>query len=62
MITEITTNFPDAGAPELSVSGYDHGFPLTVGKNTRNWTKARDSDAVKEIASFNNLNAQIATT
>jgi phage protein D len=62
MITEITTSFPDGAAPELSVAGYDHGFPLTVGKNTRNWTKARDSEAVKEIASFNNLNARIVTT
>jgi len=62
MITEITTNFPDGGAPELSVSGYDHGFPLTIGKNTRTWSKSRDSDAAREIASFNNLNAQIETT
>jgi phage protein D len=62
MITEITTNFPDGAAPELSVSGYDHGFPLTVGKNSRTWSKSRDSDAAREIASFNNLNAKIETT
>ena len=61
-ITEITTSFPDGGAPELAVSGYDHGFPLTVGKNSRTWSKARDSDAAHEIASFNNLNAKIETT
>jgi phage protein D len=60
-ITEIT-NFPDAGAPELAVSGYDHGFALTFGKNSRTWSKARDSDAAHEIASFNNLNAKIETT
>ena len=62
MITEITTSFPDAGAPELAVSGYDHGFPLTVGKNSRTWTDARDSDAVHEIASFHNLGAVVETT
>jgi hypothetical protein len=62
MITEITTNFPDGGAPELSVSGYDHGFPLTVGKNARTWSKVRDSEAVQEIVSFNNLNAKIEQT
>lgn len=62
MITEINTSFPDGGAPELAVSGYDHGFALTIGKNTRTWTKARDSDAAHEIASFNNLNATIETT
>ena len=62
MITEITTSFPDGGSPELAVAGYDHGFPLTIGKNSRTWTKARDSDAAHEIASFNNLNATIETT
>jgi Bacteriophage probable baseplate hub protein len=62
MITEVTTNFPDGGAPELSIAGYDHGFALTVGKNARTWSKARDSEAAQEIASFNNLNAKIETT
>ncbi len=62
MITEITTNFPDGGAPELAISGYDHGFTLTIGKNARTWTKARDSDAAQEIASFNNLAAIVEST
>src|SRR6476661_3255344 len=35
MITEITTNFPESGSPELSISGYDNAFPLTTGKNAR---------------------------
>lgn len=62
MITEITTSFPDGGSPELAVAGYDHGFPLTIGKNSRTWTKASDSDAAHEIASFNNLAAVIEPT
>lgn len=62
MITEISTNFPETGSPELSVAGYDHGFPLTMGKNSRTWSKARDSDAAHEIASFNNLTATIEDT
>lgn len=62
MITEITTSFPDSGSPELAISGYDHGFAMTIGKNSRTWTKASDSDAAHEIASFNNLNAKIETT
>src|SRR4029077_19222198 len=62
LVTEITTNFPDGASPDLSVSGYDHGFLLTMGKNSRTWTKAQDSDAANEIASFNNLNAAIQTT
>jgi hypothetical protein len=62
MITEITTSFPEGGSPELAVAGYDHGFPLTIGKNSRTWTRARDSDAVNEIASYNNLDAAIEST
>jgi len=62
LITEITTSFPDGGSPELSVAGYDLGFPLTIGKNSRTWSKARDSDAAHEIASFNNLDEAIETT
>jgi phage protein D len=62
MITEITTNFPDGGSPELSVSGFDHSFALTIGKNSRTWTKAKDSDAAHKIASVNNLDAIIDTT
>ncbi len=61
-ITEITTNFPDGGPPELTVAGYDHGFALTIGKNSRTWSNSRDSDAAHEIASFNNLDATIETT
>ncbi len=61
-ITEITTNFPEGGSPELAIAGYDHGFPLTIGKNSRTWVDASDSDAAHEIASFNNLNATIQTT
>jgi len=62
VITEITTNFPETGLPELAIAGYDHGFPLTIGKNARTWKKALDSDAAHEIASFHNLQSNIQTT
>lgn len=62
VITEISTNFPDAGTPELEVSGYDHAFPLTTGQNTRSWSRASDSDAVHDIASFHNLQSDIQST
>jgi phage protein D len=61
-ISEITTNFPESGSPELSVAGYDHGFALTLGKNSDTWSKARDSDAAYKIASSNNLKATIEPT
>jgi phage protein D len=62
IITEIGTSFPDAGMPELAISGYDHAFLLTNGKNSRTWTKATDSAAAHEIAGFHNLAANIEQT
>jgi len=62
MITEISTSFPESGSPELGIAGYDHGFAMTIGKSSRSWTDARDSKAVHEIASFNNLKASIEET
>lgn len=62
MITEISTNFTEGGSPELSIAGYDHGFPLTMGKSSRTWSKRRDSDAAQDIASFHNLAAVIEQT
>ena len=62
MITEISTSFPEAGTPELAISGYDFAFPMTTGKNSRTWNKALDSDAAQEIAGFHNLNPNIQPT
>lgn len=62
VITEITTNFPETGAPELTISGNDHGFPLTLGKNSRSWSGELESNVVQDIASRNNLNAKIEVT
>jgi len=62
VITEIATNFPEGGSPELAVAGFDHGFPLTMGKNTRTWSKSRDSAAAAKIASFHNLKSIIDLT
>ena len=62
MITEITTNFPDGSSPELTVAGFDHGFALTIGKNSRTWSKAPDSKAAQTIASENNLQSKIEPT
>jgi phage protein D len=62
VITEIGTSFPDGGSPELTIAGYDHGFPLTLGKYSRAFTNASDSDAAHQIASRNNLGAVIEST
>jgi phage protein D len=62
MITEITTNFPEGSSPELTVAGFDHGFALTIGKNSRTWSGALDSTAAQTIASENNLQGKIELT
>jgi uncharacterized protein len=50
MVTEISTNFPEGGAPELTVAGYDHLFPLTLGKTSKSWKESKDSDVVTKLA------------
>jgi phage protein D len=62
VITNITTNFPETGAPELSIEGNDHGFPLTLGKSSHSWSNELESNLVKVIASHNNLNSNVKAT
>jgi phage protein D len=62
LVTEISTNFPEGGSPELSVSGMDNGFLLTIGKNSKSWTERKDSAVASQIASFHNLNPVIDPT
>ncbi|MET4023181.1 contractile injection system protein, VgrG/Pvc8 family [Bradyrhizobium sp. S3.2.12] len=62
MVTELSTNFPETGSPDLIVSGYDHAFPLTLGKNSDSWQGRTDSDVVQQIASFHNLTAAVEPT
>lgn len=62
MITEVTTSFNDGGGAEMTISGYDKAFPMTGGKYTRAWTKARDSQAIVDIAGFNGLDPDVTRT
>src|SRR5262249_15884007 len=62
IVTNISTSFPETGSPELVVSGYDHGFPLTLGTSTDSWRDRTDSDVVQQIATFHNLNAVVDRT
>lgn len=62
LVSEIATSFPESGAPELTVAGYDPAFPLTLGKNTRNWSDRAESDAAHDIAAFHNLGTKIEST
>ncbi len=62
VITEITTSFTEGSTPELAVSGYDNMFPMTLGKKSRNWKDAADSDVVSQIAGEYNLTTDIEAT
>jgi phage protein D len=62
VVTEITTAFTEGGTPELAVAGYDHAFPMTLGKRSQSWTQAADSDVVQALAKEHNLGTDIATT
>jgi uncharacterized protein len=62
MVTELTTNFAEGGSPELSVSGMDNGFLLTIGKNSRSWSQRKDSAVASEIAGFHHLGTVIEQT
>jgi uncharacterized protein len=62
LVTEISTNFAEGGSPEVSVSGMDNGYLLTIGKNSRSWSRRRDSAVASEIAAFHNLGTVIEQT
>jgi len=62
IIAELATTFGSSGAPELNISGFDGLYPLTIGKRTRHWENARDSKAVSDVASDQNLSTEITET
>lgn len=62
IITEVGTSFPESGSPELSIEGFDHGFPMTIGKNSHTWPNKPDSFAVNDLASQHNLASSIQQT
>ncbi|GAB3374139.1 hypothetical protein GCM10027431_26490 [Lysobacter rhizosphaerae] len=62
VITHLSTGFAEGGAPELSVSGYDNLFPLTLGKRSHSWKDATDSQIVSLIAKGYDLSTDITPT
>lgn len=62
IVTEIGTSFSAGSTPELSISGVDGLYPLTVGKNTRHWEDEPDSFAVEDIARFAHLGTDVDPT
>ncbi|RPF28994.1 phage late control D family protein [Georgenia muralis] len=62
VVTELSTDFSAGSTPELSISGSDGLYPLTVGKNTRHWEAAPDSTAVADVARAAGLRADVEPT
>ncbi|HKW84190.1 MAG TPA: hypothetical protein VJN68_10595, partial [Burkholderiaceae bacterium] len=62
MVTELSMTFPETGSPDLIVSGYDHAFPLTLGKTSDSWKDRTDSDVAQLIAGFHKLDAVVDDT
>ncbi|HWA89512.1 MAG TPA: hypothetical protein VG889_05715 [Rhizomicrobium sp.] len=62
VVSKIETSFPEAGSPELTIAGFDHAFPMSLGKNYRTWNNKTDTDVVREIASLRNLAVDVDET
>jgi phage protein D len=62
IVTNLSTSFPETGSPELVVSGFDHGHPLTFGTNCDSWRDRTDSDVVAQIATFHKISSVIEHT
>jgi uncharacterized protein len=62
IVTEVRTEFPETGSPELHISGFDNAHPMTMGKNSNSWKYTKDSNVARDIASFHSLNAKIEET
>lgn len=62
IITEVGTSFTAGSTPELTISGADGLYPLTVGKNTRHWTNRPDSAAVADVAREAGLDSEVKAT
>lgn len=62
LVTKIGTSFTETGTPELTISGFDKLYPLTIGKETRHWEDQLESDVVADIAGRHNLEPVVTPT
>jgi phage protein D len=62
VVTELGTSLSAESTPELTISGADGLYPLTVGHNTRHWEKKPDSFAVETVAALHNLKPDVDRT
>lgn len=62
IVTELGTSFSAGSTPELTISGMDGLYPLTVGKNTQHWEDKPDSFAVETVADLAHLKTDVDRT
>lgn len=62
IVTEIGTSYTAGSTPELTISGMDGLYPLTVGQATRHWEDKPDSHAVEELAADAGLERDVHRT
>ncbi|OJF14198.1 phage late control D family protein [Couchioplanes caeruleus] len=62
VLTEITTDFRAGATPELTISGYDDLYPLTVGCRTQHWEDKPDSVAVRDLAHAHGVGTDVRPT
>jgi phage protein D len=62
VLTKVTTDFQPSTMPELTISGYDDLYPLTVGKRSRHWEDKPDSYAVEQVAQRRGVGTDVRTT
>ena len=62
IVTEWSTNFPSSSLPQITISGYDHLYPLTKGTRSKSWPERKDSDVVRIIADEYKLTPKVDDT
>jgi phage protein D len=62
IVTEWSTSFPSSSLPQITISGYDHFYPLTKGTQSRNWPDRKDSDVVRILAKEYKLTPKVDDT
>lgn len=50
LITNVKTDFPSGGLPQITVSGYDKSFRMMKNRRSDQLDKKKDSDVVQQIA------------
>jgi len=63
-ITSWQTSFPASGLPQITVSGYDHSYCMTIGKGEKplSWANKTDSEVVAAVARRYGLSAEVEDT